>query len=134
MNQLSNLAYDYDMYAKQSSVNEEYYENEGMEPEKRKEKKKKRKLKLNMGRVAMTAGLLFITAGTPYIWSLNTIMNCNIKIDKQNSRKMELTAELNRLKAEYDSKIDYKKIEEVAVNELGLTTAKKIKYLKLDSK
>ena len=49
MNQLSNLAYDYDLYAKQSSVNEEYYENEGMEPEKKQEKKKKRKLKLNTG-------------------------------------------------------------------------------------
>lgn len=123
---MSNLAYDYSRY-NELPIENDIEEEKPQQPQRLVKKKSKR---VNSVVMAIAGGVMFLALVTPYIWRLNAIMNCNIQIDKQNLKKAELTAEINRLKAEYDSKIDYKKVEEVAVTKLGFVPASKVKYIK----
>ena len=98
---MSNLAYDYSRY-NELPIENDIEEEKPQQPQRVVKKKSKR---VNSVVMAIAGGLMFLALVTPYIWRLNAIMNCNIQIDKQNLKKAELTAEINRLKAEYDSKI-----------------------------
>lgn len=121
----SNLAYDYRRYQTQEEEYEEQYE-EAKEPE-----IEPKKRSINGYVMAIVLGAMILVPGAIHVNCIYSKMKCSMKIATLEKRKVELNAEINKLKADYDSKIDLKKVEEIAITKLGFVPAKDIKYIKV---
>jgi cell division protein FtsB len=121
----SNLAYDYRKHQIQEEQYEEQYEEikeVEIEPKKR---------SINGYVMAIVLGAMILIPGALHVNCIYSKMKSSMKIGALEKRKVELNAEISKLKADYDSKIDLKKVEEIAITKLGFVHAKEIKYIKI---
>lgn len=125
----SNLAYDYRKYQTEAEEYEEQYE----EKELREERVETKKRSINSYLAATVLGAMILIPGAIHVNCIYNKMMCSMKIGALEKRKIELNAEINKLKADYDSKIDLKKVEEIAITKLGFIPAKDIKYIKVNN-
>ena len=121
----SNLAYDYRRYQTQEEEFEEFYEEE------KEAEVKPKKRSINGYLVAIILGMMILVPGAIHVNCIYKKMKCSMKIAALEKNRVEITAEINKLKADYDSKIDLKKVEEIATTKFGFIPAKDIKYIKL---
>ncbi len=122
----SNLAYDYKKYQTQEEEYEQYEEIEVKE-----EQLQVKKKSINGYVLAVIFGAMILVPGAIHVNCIYNKMMCSMKIASLEKRKVEMTAEINKLKADYDSKIDLKKVEEIAITKLGFVPATEIKYIKV---
>ncbi len=92
----SNLAYDYRRYQTQEEEYEEQYE-EAKEPE-----IEPKKRSINGYVMAIVLGAMILVPGAIHVNCIYSKMKCSMKIATLEKRKVELNAEINKLKADYD--------------------------------
>ncbi len=101
---------------------------------KRKEKEELKKTKSESRKIYINVvayGIVFLTVGSIFVNGIKQKTEYSMEIENLKKEKNNLKIDINQLKSEIDTTVNFSKIEDISREKLSMEIADEIKYIKI---